>query len=201
MRDTWGWMWKDTLMRVLPFFAASGAYAWLKHDARQRDAEPTGSLSRDVLAGVALGLPMAAMAAGFRRWVAPRYRLPTPADQALQTAYYFAINAPAEELFWRGTVQTLAIDALARTPGLGRAARPLGWALATAAFGAYHRLGHWSWRAIGGVTLAGGFFGLLHLLRPRRGSLLLPTIVHGFATAGFLSWGDVLLDLLRRPQT
>ncbi len=185
-------------MRVLPFLAASGTYAWFRHDTRQRNHKHAGRLGRDVLAGVALGLPMAAMAAGFRRWVAPRYRLPTPADQALQTTYYFAVNAPAEELFWRGTVQALAIDALARAPGLSRVARPLGWALATAAFGAYHRLGHWSWRAIGGVTLAGGFFGLLHLTRPRRWSLLVPTIVHGFATAGFLSWGDVVLDIWRR---
>jgi uncharacterized protein len=200
VRDTWSWLWKDTLVRIVPFMAAGVLYTRLSDRTGQRDhrGQTGGGVAREVLAGVALGVPMAALAASFRAWVAPGYRLPTTADQALQTAYYFAINAPAEELFWRGTVQSATIRALRHAPRVGAAANPIGWALTTVAFGAYHRLGHWSWRAIGGVTLAGGLFGALHLAQPRRTSIVLPAIVHGFATAGFLSWGDVALDLKRR---
>jgi hypothetical protein len=60
----------------------------------------------------------------------------------------------------------------------------------------YHRLGNWSWRAIAGVTVAGGLFGGVFLATGKRRSLLLPTVMHGFMTAGFLSWGDVFLHRL-----
>jgi membrane protease YdiL (CAAX protease family) len=153
-----------------------------------------------VLVGSALGVPAAAAAIAFRRWVAPGYRLPTPADQAVQTTFYLGLNAPVEELFWRGTVQQLAIEGLRRVPWLRRGASGLGWAATTAVFGAYHRLGNWSWRSIAGVTAAGALFGGAFLATRERRSLLPAIIIHGFMTAGFLSWGDVALHLLRRRR-
>ena len=196
VRDTWGWLWKDTLGRVVPFFAGAALYARLSGRGARGLGLTRDGWIHDVLLGTAVGLPMTAVAIAFRRWEAPRYRLPTPADQVFQSAFYFLLNAPAEELLWRGTVQTAAIAALARVPRLRPAAPVLGWAFATASFGVYHRLGNWSWRSIAGVTVAGGLFGALYLTGPRRGSILAPTIVHGFATAGFLSWGDAALHLL-----
>ncbi len=196
-RDTWDWMWKDTLFRVVPFVATSHAYSRLAPQDYAYNRKTSADILTEVLAGIALGVPMAVISAAFRARIAPRYRLPTAPDQALQTAFYFAVNAPAEEMFWRGFIQTATIRLVSKA-GVRRGAPALGWALATAAFGAYHRLGHWSWKAIGGVTVAGGVFGALHLLQPRRGSLVLPAIVHGFATAGFLSWGDVALHAIRQ---
>lgn len=194
-RDTWRWVWKDTLTRLVPFTAA--AWAWARFS--RRGAEAVGlrgdDLLSDTLLGIAVGLPLAQIAAMFRRWVSPNYRLPTPADHAAQTAYYFILNAPAEELFWRGIVQSLSIRALRSVPGVRRIAGPLGWAGATAVFGAYHRLGGWSWRAIAGVTAAGGLFGALYAL-PRRKSLLPAIIAHGFATTGYLNLGDATLYAL-----
>ncbi len=195
-RDTWRWLWKDTLSRVVPFFVASWVWARFSRAGAEGVGLRRDNLLGDTLLGFAVGLPMAQISALFRRWVAPNYRLPTPADHAFQSTYYFALNAPAEELFWRGVVQTLAIRALRRVPGVRRMAGPLGWAGVTAAFGAYHRLGGWSWRSIAGVTAAGGLFGALFAL-PRRKSLLPAIIAHGFATAGFLNWGDAALHDLR----
>lgn len=200
VRETWDWMWKDTAMRIVPFALAAGVYARLSGKGAQAIGVTHKGWRRDLTLGVALGIPMAAIAAVFRGWVSPHYRLPTPADQATQSVFYFAINAPAEELFWRGTVQTLAISGLRHIPGMRRGAPFWGWALITAIFGAYHRLGNWSWRAIAGVTVAGGFFGSLYLLPRKRQSILLPTIIHGFATAGFLSWGDVVLHLVAQRR-
>jgi hypothetical protein len=65
-------------------------------------------------------------------------------------------------------------------------------------FGAYHRLGRWSWRSIAGVTAAGAVFGLSYLLQPAPRSIWLPSVIHAFATAGFLSWGDVALHWWQR---
>jgi membrane protease YdiL (CAAX protease family) len=103
------------------------------------------------------------------------------------------VNGTIEELFWRGVAQALAVRGLGRLPLPHRGAALAGWALTTAIFGAYHRLGNWSWRSIAGVTAAGGLFGALYLASGRRRSLLPAIIVHGFMTAGFLSWGDAAL--------
>lgn len=191
-RESWRWLWKDTLMRVTPFLLASWVWARVSGKGAKAVGLRTDDLLGDMLLGVAVGMPLAQIAAVFRRGVASNFRLPTPADHAVQSAYYFAVNAPAEELFWRGVAQTLAIRALRRTPGVRRIAGPLGWASVTAAFGAYHRLGGWSWRSIFGVTVAGGLFGAMYAA-PRRKSLLPAIIAHGFATSGFLNWGDAAL--------
>lgn len=198
VRDSWSWLWKDTLGRVVPLTAVALAYARFSGEGRRAVGVTGSRLGRDVALGIVAGIPMAGIAAVFRGWVAPRYRLPTPADQAFQTGFYFGLNAPAEELFWRGTVQALAEKGIARLPHMERAAPWAGWAFATATFGLYHRLGNWSWRAIAGVTVAGGFFGALYQLQRRPRSLLAPVLVHGFATAGFLSLGDVYLHLRAR---
>ena len=202
--DTWRWAWKDTTMRVLPFAAAAGVYARLSGRGLAGIGLTGEGWRREALIGLAVGEPLAGLAAAFRRWVAPGYRLPTAADQAVQTLFYLAINAPGEEMFWRGTVQDMVVRGLRRAPRLHRlrpAAGLLGWALTTAAFGAYHRLGKWSWRSIAGVTFAGAIFGALYqwpLGGHRKPSILAATIAHGFATAGFLSWGDVSLYLRQR---
>ena len=141
VRDTWNWAWKDTAGRVLPFFAGAGLYAWLSGRGPEGIGITAEGWRREALLGIAVGVPLAGLAAAFRGWVAPGYRLPTDADQLTQTLFYFAINAPGEELFWRGTVQNLAVRGLARVPRIGKLAGLLGWAAATAVFGAYHRLG------------------------------------------------------------
>ncbi len=191
-RESWRWQWKDILTRVTPFLVASWVWARVSGKGAKAVGIRTDDLLGDILLGVAVGMPLAQIAAIFRRGVASSYRLPTPADNAIQCVYYFAVNAPAEELFWRGVVQTLVTRGLRRTPGVRRIAGPLGWASVTAAFGAYHRFGGWSWRSIFGVTAAGGLFGAMYAA-PRRKSLLPAIIAHGFATAGFLNWGDAAL--------
>ncbi|HEY1387407.1 MAG TPA: CPBP family intramembrane glutamic endopeptidase [Ktedonobacterales bacterium] len=203
VRDTWNWAWKDTAGRVLPFFAGAGLYAWFSGRGPEGIGITADGWRREVLLGIAVGAPLAGLAAAFRGWVAPGYRLPTDADQLTQTLFYFAINAPGEELFWRGTVQDLAVRGFARVPRIGKVAGLLGWAATTAVFGAYHRLGKWSWRSIAGVTFAGAIFGALYqwpLGRHGRRSILAVTIAHGFATAGFLSWADFYLYLRQRRR-
>lgn len=191
-RDSWGWLWKDTLGRVAPLLLASWVYARFTRFGKDDLGVKSDAPLEDLAAGVAVGLPLSQIAAVFRRSVAPYYRVPTPADQAAQSAFYFLLNAPAEEFFWRGVVQSLATRGLRKVPGARRVAGLLGWGFATATFGAYHRLGGWSWRSIAGVTATGGLFGALFAL-PKRRSIWPVVIAHGFATAGFLSWADVAM--------
>lgn len=203
-RDTWRWLWKDTLTRVTPFLLTAWAVGRFTRGGAAGLGLRSDDLPGDILRGLAVGMPLAAISAVFRRGAMPGYRLPTPADHAFQSAYYLLLNAPAEELFWRGIIQNAAIAGLRRVPGARRVAGPLGWAGATAAFGAYHRLGGWSWRSIAGVTAAGGLFGALYAL-PRRKSLLPAIIAHGLATAGFLNGGSAALHVrrmrtLRQPE-
>lgn len=192
VRDSWGWLWKDTLTRVLPLTAAGVVYGRFFSPDRHVGYAPDG-WRREALWGAAVGVPLAAITLAFRAWVNPGYRLPTRADQVVQTAFYLAVNAPAEELFWRGVMQRLTGHLLGRAPGLRWAAVPLSWAFATATYGAYHRLGGWSWRSIAGVSAAGAVFGALYQSRPRDRSLVAVTLAHGLVTAAFLSWGDVFL--------
>src|SRR5215467_255925 len=122
VRDTWDWLWKDTAGRLLPFALAAAAYGRFGGRGVRGLGLTRDGWGRDVIMGTALGVPAAGIAIAFRRWVAPGYRLPTPADQAVQTAFYLGLNAPVEELFWRGTVQNLAIAGLRRHPRLRRSA-------------------------------------------------------------------------------
>ncbi len=156
-------------------------------------------LRRDVALGTAVGIPMAGLAAAFRHWAVPRYRAHTAADHALQTTFFFAVNAPVEELFWRGMLQTLAIKGVERLTGPGARASAAGWALTTLGFGAFHTIGgNWPWRAVIGATAGGGVFGLVYLLQPRPRSIVPSILVHGFAGTGFFNGGDAILHWLHR---
>src|SRR6185312_12512374 len=83
--DTWRWAWKDTTMRVLPFAAAAVAYGRLSKRGLEGIGVTGDGWRRETLIGLAVGVPLAGLAVAFRGWVAPGYRLPTAADQAVQT--------------------------------------------------------------------------------------------------------------------
>jgi uncharacterized protein len=192
-RETWRWFWPDVLIRLVPFWAvALVAMRFMGGPAAIGLAAPGIGWIAAIGLGLAIGVAMTVLAMLWRRIIAPGYRLPTLADQALQSFFYLILNAPTEEVFWRGVVQTLAIRGLLR---LGMGSFPailLGVAGISMIFGAYHRLGGYSWRFNIAAMLAGALFGLLYALLPGP-SIVVPAIVHGLTTAGFLSWGDAAL--------
>ena len=201
-RNPTAWLWKDITIRMMPFAVAAGLFARRSGVGMRGVGVTRSGLLRQALLGTAIGVPMAGLAAEFRSRVAPEYTPPRTVNQVVQAAYYFGLNAPIEEVFWRGTIQTLAIRWLAGRIHFERRAAVLGWALTTTVFGAYHRLGGWSWRTVLGATVSGGLFGATYLLQPRGRSIVLPTIIHGFATSGFLCWGDLVLHrrATRQPR-
>ena len=184
--DTWRWMWPDLLMRILPMAIVPFIYIAIFHLPLAFVGLVLNNVPQQLAFGLLIGIFMAAFAATYRMViVGPRFRWPTLIDHIVQGAFYLLINGPIEELFFRGFVWAVVTQ---WTGWVG-----WGWLISTAAYILYHRLGKWSWRSVGGVALAGLVFSLLYLAQPTPRSLLAVVIVHGFTTAGFLSWGDEVM--------
>ena len=166
------------------------AAVWLAWRPRWLGVGP-GDLRWQLLLG-GLGLPLMFVAAAAVQVALTRRRgsLRVPAggaDAALQAAFY-AVNAVAEEACFRGLVQG----------GLGAlTVAPVGFALATAAYVGYHRLGRWAWPDVAATALVGVPLGLAFWLLPGPPSLLGVALAHFGATCGFLGPGPWLLRRLR----
>ena len=187
--DSWAWVRTDLPIRLLPFtaaylvaYAAGGRPRWL-------GLEPGDLWVQLGFAAVAAPVMFAA-AAAVQLWLTRRRgALLVPADgaDALFQAGFYVVNGPVEEAFFRGLVQG----------GLALLwARPAGFAVATAAYVLYHRLGRWSWEETYATALVGVPLGLAFWLLPGPPSLLGVSIAHIAATCGFLGPGPYLLKRL-----
>lgn len=188
--DSWAWIWRDLLVRLVPFAAAFAiAYALT---SRAAWLGLSGGDVRVQLAFAALGAPvMFAASAAVQLWLTRRrgvLNVPrSPGDAWFQAAFY-AVNGPIEEAFFRGLMQG----------GLGMVwGRPAGFAIATATYVLYHRLGRWTWPDTLATALVGVPLALAFWLLPGPTSLLGVSAVHVAATCGFLGPGPYLLKRLR----
>ena len=184
--STWRWLWPDVLMRIIPMGLVPFLYIFVFHLPLAFLGLTWGNVPLQLLLGLGIGVAMAMFAATYRiLFVGPWFRWPTLNDHFVQGFYYLFINGPVEELFFRG----LMLAAITQWTGwIG-----WGWLVSSAAYTLYHRLGKWSWSSVGGVGLAGLVFSILYIAQPAPRSLLAVIIVHGFTTAGFLSWGDEIM--------
>ena len=184
--DTWRWMLPDLLTRIVPMGIVPFLYISIFHLPLAFLGLVAENVPQQIMLGISVGVVMCIFAMIYRMYiVGPGFRHPTPKDQLLQSFFYLCINAPVEEIFFRGLILTAVTQ---WTGWLG-----WGWLVSTTMYTLYHRLGKWSWRSVGGVGLAGIVFSLVYLWQPEPRSLLAVIIVHGFATSGFLSWGDEAL--------
>lgn len=189
-RDSFGWMRRDAVTRLLPFsIAVAGTWAlrrprWLGLSAGERPR-------MQIALGVAGGLVSFAAAAAVRRRlsrdrgiaVVPANRV----DAALQGAYYL-LNAPVEEAFFRGLLQGGVSARWGRTAGLVAGLFP---------YVLYHRLGRWPWPEVLATSLVGLPAAAAYRWLPGRPSLLAITLAHAGATCGFLGPGPWVLQKLR----
>lgn len=194
---TWRWMWPDILMRIIPMTLVPLIYVYVLHLPLSFLGLTLSHVPLHIMLGLVVGLAMSAFAATYRKYiVGPWFRRPTTGDQLFQSFFYLFINAPAEELFFRGFMLAIV------TQWTGSLF--LGWLVSSAAYTLYHRLGKWNWRSVIGVGIAGIVFSLVYLLLPGPHSLVAVIIVHGLTTSGFLSWGDEVLYQgwkRKRPET
>ncbi len=188
VNDTLKWFLPDIPIRFLPSIGIPLLYILLFHRSPMRLGLSFKDGWHQLLLGIAIGLIMASLAIVYRIWivgpfiVGPWLRWPTLNDQVFQFFILVIVNAPIEEFFFRGFL----LDAMTQLTG----GLVWGWLISSLAYTFYHRLGRWNWRSIGGVAIAGLVFSFLYLDQPEPRSLLLVSIVHGFTTCGFLSWGD-----------
>lgn len=193
--DSWGWLWPDILLRIIPLTVIPFLYVAVFHLPLAFLGLTLNHWVQQLAIGLGIGLVMAAFATTYRILiVGPWFRWPTLSDHALQAFYYLFINGPVEELFFRGFLLTVVAQ---WTGSIG-----WGWLVSTLVYTLYHRLGKWNWRSVGGVGLAALVFSTLYLAQPEPRSLLAVVIVHGFTTWGFLSLGDeALYRRWKRKQT
>jgi len=181
--DTWRWLWPDVLMRILPLGLVPFIYIAIFRLPLSFSGLTLSNVPQQLVIGIGLGILMAIFAAVYRVYVIGSwFRWPTLSDHVLQGFFYLVINAPVEELFFRGFLLTI-VTQWTGWPGWG-------WLVSTVTYTLYHRLGKWNWRSVAGVGLAGIVFSTLYVAQPQPRSLLAVVIVHGLTTCGFLSWGD-----------
>jgi membrane protease YdiL (CAAX protease family) len=187
--ESWTWMRGDLWLRLGPFAVAVAA-AWLLWRPGWLGLG-TGDLRAQLELG-AVGCPALFLGAVVLQAAVSRrrgaLRVPAGAGDAGLEAGYYVLNAAVEEAFFRGLLQG----------GLGMVMGPAaGFAVATAAYVLYHRLGAWTWTDVLVTALAGVPLGLAFWLIPGPPSLLGVTIAHVGATCGFLGPGPYLLRRLR----
>lgn len=183
-------MWPDVLIRLVPFaaayaiaFALSGHGRWL--------GLAFGNLGAQ-LAFAAVGIPFMFVASvGVQLWLTRRrgaLNVPADAGDAWFQGAFYVVNGPVEEAFFRGLMQgglTLLWGA------------PAAFAVATAVYVVYHRLGQWAWSETLATALVGVPLGLAYWLLPGPPSLLGISLAHIAATCGFLGPGPYLLRRLQ----
>lgn len=182
-------MWPDALIRLLPFTVAFGLAVAASH----RGAWLGLALGdvRAQLGFAAVFIPLMFISAAFVQLQLTRRRgalsIPAgPGDAWFQAAFY-VVNGPIEEGFFRGLVQG-GLTVLW--------AAPAGFAIATAGYVLYHRLGRWTWPETLATALVGVPVGLAFWLLPGPPSLLGVSLAHVAATCGFLGPGPYLLKRL-----
>src|SRR5438105_4611572 len=186
--DSWAWMRPDLLIRILPFTAIAAGVeilwrpTWLGVSSGRLGVQLTFAVAATPVLFVAATL--------VQLWLTRRRgAISVPANRAdawFQAGFY-VVNGPVEEAFFRGVIQG----------GLGAAwGAPVGFAIGTAAYVLYHRLGRWSWEETFATALVGVPLGLAFWLLPGPPSLLGVSLVHVAATCGFLGPGPYLLRKL-----
>jgi membrane protease YdiL (CAAX protease family) len=187
--DSWAWMRPDLLIRLFPFAAAFAAVYLLASRPGWAGLGP-GRLGAQLLFGLLAAPVMFVAAVLAQLWLARRrgaLSAPAGGADAWFQAGFYALNGPIEEAFFRGLLQG----------GLGAVfGAPAGFAIGTAAYVLYHRLG-WPWIDTLATALVGVPLGLAFWLLPGPPSLVGVSIAHIAATCGFLGPGPFLLRRLR----
>ena len=178
----------DLLIRLLPFgIACTGVY--LVTSRPSWFGLGPGLLGVQLLFGLVMAPLMFVAAAIAQLWLTRRrgsLSAPAGGDDALFQAGFYVLNGPIEEAFFRGLIQG----------GLGALlGAPAGFAIGTAGYVLYHRLG-WPWADTLATALVGVPLGLAFWLLPGPPSILGVSIAHVAATCGVLGPGPYLLKRL-----
>ena len=191
VRDSMRWIGWDVPLRLLPFAAVACIWAYALADGAETLKLTWRVTGNDLALLVGAGVPVFAACTLFRSRYWPIRDVASPRAHLVEDGYFLLFNAPAEELFFRGMLQSWAMSAGFVPPLVGFAGVAL-------LFGFYHRLAGFTLPFLLLATGGGVLFGALFYV---SSSILTPIIVHFIADLALFNLGPALLVRLRaRPS-
>lgn len=194
-RDSLRWIGKDVLLRLLPFAIAAVFWAYVFADGAETLKISLDFTLLDAILILGTGIPAFVVCTLFHARYWPIYSLASRRAHFIEDGYFLFFNAPAEELFFRGMLQTWLMS-------LGFIHPAVGFVAVAAVFGFYHRLARFTLPFLLLATAGGFLFGVLFLI---SGTILTPIIVHFAANLALFNLGPALLvrigKIPHRPVT
>lgn len=183
VRDSLRWIGKDIVVRLLPFAAIALVWAFLLEDGTETLKLTWKFTWLDVALVLGTGIPAFAACSLYYARFWPIRNLASKGSHLVEDGYFLFFNAPAEELFFRGMLQSWAMS-------LGFVPPAVGFVVIALVFGFYHRLAKFPFHFLLLATAGGFLFGTLFLL---SNTILTPILVHFIADLALFNLGPTLL--------
>ena len=184
--DSLRWIGKDVLVRLLPFAIVAFIWAYALAGGAETLKLSWRLTGMDVALILGTGIPAFAACTLFRARYWPIHSLASRRAHLVEDGYFLFFNAPAEELFFRGMLQSWAMS-------IGFVPPAVGFVCVALVFGFYHRLAGFPLPFLLLATAGGFLFGILFLL---SGTILTPIIVHFIADLALFNLGPTVLTRL-----
>ena len=111
MRDSLRWIGWDVPFRLIPFAAISLFWAYILANWTETLKLSWNLTGLDAALILGTGIPAFVACTLFRTRYWPIQNLASPRAHLIEDGYFFFFNAPAEELFFRGMLQSWAMSA------------------------------------------------------------------------------------------
>ena len=187
VRDSMRWIGWDVPLRLLPFAAVACVWAYALADGAETLKLTWRVTGNDLALMVGVGIPVFAACTLFRSRYWPIRDVASGRAHLVEDGYFLFFNAPAEELFFRGMLQSWAMSVGFWPPLVGFAGGAL-------LFGFYHRLAGFTLPFLLLATGGGVLFGALFYV---SNTILTPIIVHFIADLALFNLGPALLVRFR----
>ncbi|MCY4436153.1 MAG: CPBP family intramembrane metalloprotease [Chloroflexi bacterium] len=185
-RDSLRWIGWDVVRRLLPFAIVALVWAYALAGGAETLKLSWRITGLDVALILGTGIPAFAACTLFRARYWPIHSLASRRAHAIEDGYFLFFNAPAEELFFRGMLQSWAMS-------IGFLPAAVGFIGVAVIFGFIHRIAGFPLPFLLLATAGGVLFGLLFLV---SGTILTPIIVHFIADLALFNLGPTVLTRL-----
>ncbi len=187
-RYSLSWIGWDVVKRLVPFAIVALIWAYALANGADTLKLTWRLTGLDFALIVGTGIPTFVACTLFRRRYWPIHSLASPRAHLVEDGYFLFFNAPAEELFFRGMLQSWAMS-------VGLWHPVAGFVGVSFIFGFYHRLAGFPLSFLLLATAGGILFGLLFLV---SSTILTPIFVHFIADLALFNLGPALLARVGR---
>lgn len=188
VRNSLRWIGWDVPARLVPFAIVAFIWAYVLADGAETLKLSWRLTWLDVALILGTGIPAFVVCTLYRARFWPIDSVASPRAHLVEDGYFFFFNAPAEELFFRGMLQSWAMS-------LGFLHPAVGFAAVALVFGFFHRLAGFPLPFLLLATAGGILFGVLFLI---SSTILTPILVHFIADLALFNLGPTLLTRIGR---